>query len=285
MASPSWTPQPSDYDKLDRWDRSWDAFGTAWRLMTRTPALKGTAAAAFAAFVVAFLVLFGPVFAWWISTDNRLVLVAGSAIAAFPFLFVTIYFTVAMLAAANACMDGERLTVRQSFAVANRRLWQIAGWSLLAAGVGAVLDALAEWIPGFGHVARWVLGTAWGLATIFAIPVIVIEGVGGRQAALRSARTFRQAWGDAVVGYISITFCTIVLTIPACLAIGTGLVAGATVGGLILAGVGVALLAVSLFLSVTLERLYALVLYRFIHEGEVHGGFSERQLRDAVFTK
>jgi hypothetical protein len=281
----SWRPQPKSDESYGKWDRSVEALGASWRLLTRTPALKATAATAFVAWIVASAVLFGPVMAWWVSTESRLALVVGSAVVAFPFLFVTVYFSVAMLAAANACMDGERLTVRESFAVANRRIPQIAAWALLSAGVGALLDALAEWLPGAGHVARWLLGTAWALATLFAIPVIVVDGVGGKEAALRSARTFRAAWGESVLGELSITFFTIVLAVPGGFALCAGVAAGATVGGFVAAGIGLAFLAVAAFLATTVERLFALVLLRYVREGEVHGGFTERQLRTGIFLK
>ena len=41
-----WRPQPKGDEAYRRWDRSVEALGASWRLVTRTPALRATAATA-----------------------------------------------------------------------------------------------------------------------------------------------------------------------------------------------------------------------------------------------
>ena len=281
----TWNAGPDRDKKHGRWYRSRHFLGISWKPISRTRAMRAVAAASFVAWVVSFLVLFGPVIAWYAETDARWTLAVGSAVVAFPFLFTTTFFTVALLAGANACMDGQRLTARQSFAVAARRVPQIAGWSLLAAGVGAALEAFAEWVPGVGAVASWLLGTVWSLATLFAVPIIVVDGVGGRAAATRSAGVFQRQWGESLLGVVSIAFFTVVLTVPGCALVGAGAATGSGPGSVVLLMVGFGLIAVAAFMAMTVERLFALVLYRYLLEGEVHGGFTEYDLRDGLFFK
>lgn len=285
MADGAWIADPDVSERWARWDRSMEMLRRTWSLVSSTPAMRTVAAASLVAWLIATLVLFGPVFAWWVQTGERWVLVAGGAAAAYPFVLVTVYFNVALLAAANACMDGERLTVRRSFAIATRRLPQIAGWALLAAGVGAALDALAEWFPGAGAIAAWVLGAAWSVATLFAVPVIAVDGLGGRAAARRSAQIFRGLWGETLIGFLSITFCLIVLALPGGILLCAGAVAGTGPVALAVMGVGFVLLAVASFVGFTVERVYGLVLYRYVLEGQLHAGFTESDLRSGVFFK
>ncbi len=279
----TWRASTGRSEREGQWDRSIRMLGLSWTFLSRTAAMRAVAAGSFLAWVVSTLVLFGPVFVWWAQTGDRWKLAVGSAVVAYPFIFITVYFTVALLAAANACMDGHGLTMRESFTVATRRIPQIAGWSLLAAGVGAALDAVAQWVPGVGAVASWVLGTAWALATLFAVPVIVIDGAGGREAARRSADVFRRQWGESVIGSVSITFCTIVLALPGGAFLCAGMVGGTGPIALSALGLGIALLASASFLAFTIERLFALVLYRYTLDGEVRGGFAETDLRQGLF--
>jgi hypothetical protein len=285
MTQTAWPAHTDRGEGEGKWDRSLRMLRLSWSLISRTPAMQTVAATAFVAWVVAFAALFGPVFAWWAETGDRWVLAVGGAIVAYPFIFITVYFSVALLFAANACIDGERIGVRESFRAATRRIPQIAGWALLAAGVGAALDALAEWVPGVGALASWILGTVWSLATLFAIPVIVVDGAGGRAAAKRSAQVFRKQWGEATIGFVSITFFTVVLAVPGGMLLCLGALGGATPLGLTAVGLGVTLLAVASFLAATVERLFGLVLYRYVVDGELHAGFSESDLRDGLFFK
>jgi uncharacterized membrane protein len=158
-------------------------------------------------------------------------------------------------------------------------------WALLVTGVGAVLDALAEWIPGVGHVASWVLGAAWSLATLFAIPILVLEDVPVRTATRRSATVFRERWGESLIGFVSITACTALASVPGCVLLCGGVVAGEGPVALAAVAVGVLLLAIAAFVATTMDRLFALTLYRYVVEGEARGGFTETDLRRGTFFR
>ena len=64
------------------------------------------------------------------------------------------------------------MTLRAALAVSITRLPQIAGWSLLATGVGVVLQQLAERVPFGGRVAGWIAGAAWGSESVVMVEVL-----------------------------------------------------------------------------------------------------------------
>jgi Family of unknown function (DUF6159) len=267
-----------------KWSRSYRLLGIAAGLLWRTGAMRAVAAVSLVAWSCSWIALFGPVLSRYAEHHSRLELMVGSAVVAYPFLLVTVFCSVAILAAASACMDGRRLTVRESFGVAARRLPQIAGWCALAVGVGTLLNAIAQWVPWGGRLLSWALGVAWSLATLFAVPIIALEGKGGRAAARASAKVFRERWGESGIGVLSITACTAIVTVPGCMLLGAG-VATSGPTGLVLLTIGLTLVALGGFAATVTEQLFALTLYRYAREGQVHGGFTLDDLRQGMPIK
>jgi hypothetical protein len=126
-------------------------------------------------------------------------------ISAWPLTFAGTFLNVALAAAAAAALDGRHLYLSAALRVAWTRLGQIAAWSLLAAGVGVLISEIAQRIPGGGRLASWVLGGAWSLVTIFAVPVLALEGCGARRCVTRSATLLRGRWGEGAAGTLGIS--------------------------------------------------------------------------------
>jgi hypothetical protein len=82
----------------------------------------------------------------------------------YPPTFTSVFFNTAIASAAWARLDGRRLTMRQALAVPTRRLGQVALWSLLAAGVGVIVNQLASRLPLAGSIAARLFGLTWSLA-------------------------------------------------------------------------------------------------------------------------
>jgi hypothetical protein len=107
---------------------------------------------------------------------------------------------VAFLAVLDARLHGRRTSSRAGLAVAWRKQGRIAPWSLLSAGVGALLQLLqhvrSEWL--LAPVISWFAGVAWTLVSIFALPVLALEDVPVRRLAQRAASLGRRRWGEGV---------------------------------------------------------------------------------------
>jgi len=110
-------------------------------------------------------------------THSRGDLALAAVIGIYPMTFLSVFFNVALAGAAAASFDGQPIGVREALGISWKRLGRIAQWSLLAAGVGMLLEQIASRVPGAGRLASWLLGAAWSLATIFAVPLLALEGV------------------------------------------------------------------------------------------------------------
>ena len=49
-----------------------------------------------------------------------------------------------------------------------------------------------------------LIGTAWTLATIFVVPVMILENKGVIESIKQSASTFKKTWGESVIGQFGI---------------------------------------------------------------------------------
>jgi hypothetical protein len=183
-------------------------------------------------------------------------------------------------------MDGRRLTLEQALGVSVSKLGQIAVWSLLAAGVGVLLHQLAERIPWGGRIASWLLGVAWGLLTIFAVPVLAIEGCGAPRCLRRSGELLRTRWGEAAAGGLSITAWMVACSIPAAILLcaGVALLPFAPAAGVALLVAGFTALMLVSGVASAIRQVFAVALYHYAADGSVRGGFPRAALDDP-FTK
>jgi uncharacterized protein DUF6159 len=214
---------------------------------------------------------------WWERPDEPDRLVWIPAAAAWPLTFVGTFFNVALAAAAAAALEGRRLSLADALGTSVRRVGQIALWSLLAAGVGAVLRAIAERVPLGGRLVTWIVGAAWGLVTFFAVPILALEGCTATACVTRSTRLIKRRWGEAVGGTVVVTAWVVVAAVPAGAAIGLGLgLTGAA--RVVLVALGAITFAAVSALSGAVQQVFAVALYRYATAGHVHGGFSEPDL-------
>lgn len=209
----------------------------------------------------------------------------------YPLTFVSVFFNVALTAAAAATLEGHRIGIGGALAEAWKRVGRIAGWSLLAALVGALINQIASRIPGGGRLIAWLFGAAWALCTIFAVPLLVVEEAGPVDAARGSVRMIRSKWGEGLTGLVSISAWTVVATVPLVFLFMVGLTAWTqeTISGR--SGVGPALIAVSAISFVAVSafanatrQVFNLALYRYA-TGLETPGFAAADLEDPFKRK
>jgi Family of unknown function (DUF6159) len=162
------------------------------------------------------------------------------------------------------------------------RLGKIALWSLLAAGVGALLAELSSRLPDGGRIAAALVGAAWGLATLFVIPILAVRSpTPGPIAALKeSVRVIRERWGESISGSITISAWTILIAIPAAMLLGIGfaVIGGdSAAAGAVLVAVGGLLLFSVMAISSAVQQVFSLCLYEYATDGSVRQ-FDEQDL-------
>ena len=199
----------------------------------------------------------------------------------YPLTFVSVFFNVALAGAAAASFDGHPIGVREALGISWRRLGRVAQWSLLAAGVGLVLEQIASRIPGAGRLASWLLGAAWSLATIFAVPMLALEGAGPLETAKNSVHLIKSKWGG-ITGLASIGIWTVFVTIPVGILFAVGLSVrshDATAGAALIAIAIGAILLVSA-LSLATRQVFSVALYRYASGAPDAGGFATADLEE-----
>jgi hypothetical protein len=267
-------------DNGGRIARSWRLLRTSWGLVWRDAGLRRIALVNGLVSCGVGLALFALIAALIAQGQGFWVLVASIGLL-YPATFLNVFLGVALVGAANQVIEGREPSLADGFALARARIRDIAGWALLATGVGVFLDQVVQRIPGVGRFARLALGAAWAIVTLFAVPIIALEGCGARECVKRSASIFRSRWGEGLVGSISIGAVLVVVTLPAALLLGAGLPLLRTDGGtgaVALVAAAAAMLTVTAYAGVVMRDLYSLALYRYATAGAVVGGFREQDL-------
>ncbi len=216
--------------------------------------------------------------------DGRVAIVA--LILAYPLMFISTFFNTAIAAAASAGIEGRRLSFGRALAVPASRVGQLAVWALLATIFGVVLEQLARRLPLAGAIVARFVGLAWSIASLFAIPILALEGGSASHALKRSTELIKQRWGEGIAGNVIVAAWTIVIFIPLLVVFVVGLVATRHAPA---ARIAVFALAAAAFVALTalsgvVRQIFAVALYRYAAENDTSGPFHEQDLR-APFSK
>ena len=118
--------------------------------------------------------------------------------------FIVIFFNAALVFCAMQAFAGGTPSLRAGLSTAAGRLPQILGWTLVAATVGVLLNALQNTLRdrlGFlGALLGGLLEFSWAVTTFFVVPVLVVDGLGPIAALKRSAAILKRTWGESLGG-------------------------------------------------------------------------------------
>jgi uncharacterized protein DUF6159 len=268
--------------------RSWRLTRTAWDLVKKDRAMIALALLGMTSALI-WLGVFTLIGGYSQDGSSQGKVLLAILIALYPSTFLSVYFNVALASAANAALDGGRLSFGEALGESRKRVGKIALWSLLAAGVGALLAELSSRIPGGGRIAAALVGAAWGLATLFVVPILAVRSpTPGPVTALKeSVGVVRKRWGEGISGTVTIGFWTALITVPAVLLLGIGfaLIGGhsATAGAVLVAVGGLLLFGVSA-ISAAVQQVFSLCLYEYATDGTVRQ-FDEQDLANPPFRK
>lgn len=194
--------------------------------------------------------------------------------------FITIFFNAALVHAANDRLEGRDPTLKTAILGAASRIGAIFSWALVAATVSVILKAIEERVGFVGRLITGFLGLAWTLVTFLILPILVIEGIGVKDAFTKSAEMFKRTWGENMVGQIGLGLVGFVALLPALLLV----VAGFAVGGpMIVVGIAVFVLWSVLVAVVmtALNGIFQTALYRYASGKQVGAGFDNELLASA----
>lgn len=112
--------------------------------------------------------------------------------------FVVVFFNMALVHCTHLYFKGEEVTISKGIRFSFSRIGAIFGWSMFAATVGTILKLLAENFGWIGKIVIGLIGLVWSVATFFVVPVIAYENVGPLDAFKRSSQMMRQKWGESI---------------------------------------------------------------------------------------
>jgi hypothetical protein len=199
--------------------------------------------------------------------------------------FVIVFFNVALVGVANSRLMGGTWTFRDGIELAWARKGTILQWAFVAATVGVILRTLEERLGLIGRLIMRIIGIAWALACYFVVPVLAFEDLTPIAAVKRSAKLFRDTWGEKVIGGFSLSLVSMVLMLP-----GIGLVIVATfLGGLngLVFGLAVMFLyflLLSVFMS-AVGGIFNAALYRYACFKQAPPAFSHDLIASAWAPK
>ena len=195
---------------------------------------------------------------------------------------IGIFFQAAVVAGATERMRGGNPTVGSALAAAGRRLGPILMWAVVAGTVGMVIRAIHDRVSFVGKIIARLIGAGWSLATLFVVPVLVLEEHSIGQSFTRSVSVFTQTWGETVVGGSSLGAAAVCAWVTLVAVVGLLAYAGAGAIALMVFGAGVIFLM--LFFS-ALQGVYVALLYRYATEGHTTSGLDGDLLKQAFVPK
>ena len=192
--------------------------------------------------------------------------------------FVSFFCSAVVIGAATEKMDGREASLGAGWAIAKEHAGEIFVWSLVNATVGMILRAIQERLGIVGQLLGGLLGVAWTVLTFFVVPVMLFEDATAIDAVKRSARLFRERWGEQFIGAGAIGLALFVVVLIASIPLGMLAVAVPPVGIPLAVLVLLAIVAA----GSACQGVFNAALYRYAVGGQAAGVFSRDDL-DAAF--
>ncbi len=209
--------------------------------------------------------------------------------------FIATFFNVCTVYTAAQAFSNNNPTFKGTINYTLSKAHLILMWSIVSATVGLflfLLERIAEKSKGVGKVlllvTRFIFGLAWGLATIFVIPVMVYKNLGPFAAIKESIKTLKKTWGEYIIKGIGVFFIFFVYVF---------------VGILIFIPIAIltfqihifafALSVITLVIYITIvsimfgifEKIFDTALYVYAETGAEVGGFNKELLENAFKQK
>lgn len=189
---------------------------------------------------------------------------------------VSIFFQAALVFGANERMSGGDPTIGSSLRGASKHLGKIVLWGLVAGTVGAILRAIEDKSEVVGRIVAGILGFAWSIATVFVVPVIVLEDLTFGASVKRSWGLFKETWGETAIGNIGLGLIAFIATLVVFgVAAGIGMLFQSPLVGFLIGAVG---LTIVMVFTAALQGIYAAGLYRYATTKEAPDGFEAEQM-------
>jgi hypothetical protein len=202
-------------------------------------------------------------------------------------MFLATFFNVGFTHEIFNALDGKPVSVSDGLNFALTKLKPILAWSLFAGLVGYLIKTLEQRVGFLGRLVVRLVGTAWSVAAVFVIPVLVLEEHPDNPIGVikQSAGVIKKTWGEALAGYAGLQLGGMIvgfsmLGMIAFVVFAAAYLESAALAIAAVAGWLVFACAFSYVMSVA-SQIYLCVLYRYAAAGTVVPGYSPEMLSTA----
>ena len=201
-------------------------------------------------------------------------------------MFLATFFNVAFFHQILQALRGNAVSVQAGLRFAISKLSAIAMWSLFAGVVGLIIKTIEERMDVIGRIIMKFVGTAWSVASVFVIPVLIVEPSINPVTVLRkSASTLKKTWGESLAGYLGLQFGGLVVLVVSLLFLGGAVFASVALNNFwIIAVAGIvwifSLIAFAYLTSVA-SQVYRCALFVYASEGTIPQPYNSELLEMA----
>jgi len=201
-------------------------------------------------------------------------------------MFLATFFNVAFFHQIISALKGEAVSVNAGFQFAFSRIQAILLWSLFAGAIGLLIKTLEERVGLVGKIVLRLVGTAWSVASVFVIPVLIMEPDKNPVNVLRkSALTLKKTWGESLAGYLGLQMTGLVVLFFSFFILGGGVFGSIALHSpwiLLAAFLGWILLLVSFaYLTNVASQVYRCALFLYASEGNIPQPYNSELLEMA----
>jgi hypothetical protein len=201
--------------------------------------------------------------------------------------FLATFFNVAFYNEILNALRGRPVSIAGGLRLASARMKAIVAWSLFTGVVGLIIRLLEERV---GLVGRWIIGLigiAWSVASVFVVPVIVLEtGTASPLHFLKSSATMlKRTWGESLLGYLGVQFGGLLVFAGSLVLLAFSIWLSFAFNTFWILGIAFVVwfisLAAFMYLLNVASQVYLGALYLYAAEGMVPGPFDRDQMNMA----
>lgn len=196
------------------------------------------------------------------------------AVIYFVSMFLATFCNVAFYSEILKALNGQAVSIRAGFQFALTRWKSILLWSAFAGLIGYIIKTIEERSGLIGKIVLRIVGTAWSVACVFVIPVIVMDAEANPFLVLKkSAQTLKNTWGESLIGYAGLAFGTTIVLIGSILYLGAVLFVSMALHNFWLFGIGLITWLIGIFafsyVTSVAGQIYRCALYLYATTGAV----------------
>jgi hypothetical protein len=137
-------------------------------------------------------------------------------------MFIGTFFNVAFYHEILAALTGQPVSLGRGLKFAFSKLGSIFMWTLFAGLVGLIIKIIEERLDWVGQIIGRLVGLAWSVAAVFAIPIIVREERNANPLAVlqKSAGVLKRTWGEALIGYAGLSIANSLVALGSLICLG-----------------------------------------------------------------